>query len=163
MKPQFLVRCSLFFFLALFGFANNSQAATINVVDQDDPSGLTPSCDNNVQGSELAPTLTAPNWSAGTGWSVSGGQITFTGTNTSTIYPSTPISVQSGKRYRVSITANATSGTTITGSLGGTALTSITYNWASAYTFTTDLTAQNTNNLVLSGDNGGASPLLRLQ
>ena len=127
MKSKFLVLCSLFFFLVISGLAKSSQAATINVLDQDDPSGLTPSCDNDVQGSELAPTLTAPNWTAGAGWSVSAGQIIFSGTNTATIYPSAPISVQSGKRYRVSITANATVGTTITGSLGGTALTNITY------------------------------------
>lgn len=99
-------------------------------------------------GAELAPAISAANWTCGAGWDTSvAGTLNKNADGTTACSPTTPIVAVVGTTYKITITVGAvTVATSSTYSLGGTTGTSI----AAATTYTDYLTAATTATFILT-------------
>ena len=139
----------------LAGFVWQDSAGTTPATGTD-PIGLLLDRSYGVPfGSELVPAVTAPNWTLGTGVSISGGQFVSAGLGIAgsvAASPSTAPTVTLGKTYRVTFTVAKTSGGDISLGIGGAVGTTR----GASGTYTELLTATSTGTLnVLSRGGGG--------
>jgi hypothetical protein len=101
------------------------------------------------QGAEMAPSITAGNWTLGTGWTIASSQLRKSANGTGTARPNPALAITAGVTYDVSITVtNRTAGSfsyTLGGVSGGTISTNDTHTNAIKATGTANLIITPTN------------------
>jgi type II secretory pathway pseudopilin PulG len=104
------------------------------------------------QGAEMAPSLTAGNWTLGGGWRnpiVAGSGLQKNASGTGTARPNPALAITAGVTYDVSITVTNRTAGSFTYSLGGFTSSAISANG----TYTDTITATTTGNLVFTPTN----------
>ena len=97
-------------------------------------------------GSQMAPAVTAANWTLGTGWTISGSQLRKSANGTGTAQPKTALAITAGVTYDVSITVSNWTAGSFSYTLGGVSGGSISANG----TYTNAITATGTGNLIFT-------------
>ena len=103
-------------------------------------------------GSELAPSITAANWTVGTGWAaVSGGVLDKNAAGTGTAAPTVAITPTVGKMYRVAVTFSAFSVSGInTVTFGGSSCNTIGAMYGNTGTWVDYVVATTTGNFIFT-------------